>query len=262
MKILNNIYFIKVVKIIIIILFNYFLYKIIKSLFLKNFGKGNLKTLSNKKANTYFKVINNITKYVIILLTVFIILQLFGINISSMLAGVGILSIIIGFAIQDALKDIIKGFDILSDSYYQVGDVIKFGENTGKVLSIGLKTTKIKDIYTNNIVSIANRNIELVEVLSDLINIDIPFSYDLKVIEVEKVINKILDELNNHKKITKSEYRGINDLKDSSIMFQIKIYCSPTEKLQVRRDALNIIVKTLEDNNIKIPYNQIDIHQN
>ena len=77
-----------------------------------------------------------------------------------MLAGVGIVSVIIGLAIQDALKDIIRGFSILSEEYFSVGDVVTYGDITGKVLVLGLKTTKIKDISTENIISIANRNIE------------------------------------------------------------------------------------------------------
>ena len=41
---------------------------------------------------------------------------------------------------QDALKDIIRGSTILTDSYFQVGDVVKYGDIMGKVISIGLST--------------------------------------------------------------------------------------------------------------------------
>ena len=60
--------------------------------------------------------------------------------------------------------------------------------------------------------------------------------------------------------IENAEYRGINDLLDSSMLYQVKVYCDPLKKIQTRRDALVCIVKTLEVNNIKIPYNQLDIH--
>jgi len=230
-----------------------------KVIFMK-FQESHKKIFSDKRFNTYIRMIKNISKYVFIMVVLFIVLKINGINISSLLAGIGIIGIIIGFAIQDALKDIIKGFDIVSDSYYQVGDVIHFDTITGKVLSIGLKTTKVEDIYTLNIVSISNRNIEQVEVVSHLINIDIPLPYELKLKESEEAIQEIISKIKKDKEIEKVEYRGVNSLADSSILYQIKVYCAPTIKVQKRRDALRCIVEGLEEKGISIPYTQIDIH--
>ena len=115
---------------------------------------------NNKKRKTYLRMLKSIIGAAIVIIIILIVLQLFGINVSSMLAGVGIASIVIGFALQDAMKDIFRGLEIVSDNYYDIGDVIKFGDNTGQVLSINLRTTKIQDINSMNIVSIANRNID------------------------------------------------------------------------------------------------------
>ena len=65
-------------------------------------------------------------------------------NVSSLLAGVGILSVIIGLAVQDALKDIIRGFSILSDEYFNIGDIILYKEITGKVITLRFKGYKNK----------------------------------------------------------------------------------------------------------------------
>lgn len=258
---LKELWFSRIVYSCITVIFSYLVYKFITAFFISNIEKSKLKKSDNKRAKTYVKLIKSTIKYTIIIITIFIILQINGVNISSMIAGVGILSIIIGFAIQDALKDIIKGFDIISDNYYQVGDVIKFGDITGKVLSIGIKTTKVEDMYTFNIVSIANRNIEKVEVVSNLINIDVPISYKMKVTKAEKVINEMVDKISKDENVDKCEYRGINDISTSFLKYQIKVYCNPAKKVQVRRDALRYIITTLEDNKITIPYTQIDVHQ-
>ena len=236
------------------------LYIIIDDIFIKKIVGTKFKFFDGKRSKTYIKLIRNIIKYVLIIIAVILILQVNGINVSSMLAGVGIISIIIGFAIQDALKDIIKGFTIISDSYYQVGDVIKYDNNTGKVLSIGLRTTKIEDIYTLNVVSVSNRNIEKVEIESHLINIDVPLSYDLKLNEAEAAIKYIVDKIKDLNKIEKVEYRGVNQIADSSINYQIKVYCPPMDKVQIRRDSLRCILEGLEEKNIQVPYNQIDVH--
>ena len=51
------------------------------------------------------------------------------------------------------------GFNIIVDNYFSIGDVIRIGDVEGKVLELGLKATKIKDINTDGILVIANRNI-------------------------------------------------------------------------------------------------------
>lgn len=226
----------------------------------KKIENNELKLFDNKKSKTYLRMIKNLIKYIFIIIVIIIVLRINGVNVTSMVAGVGIISIIIGFAIQDALKDIIKGLDIVSDNYYQVGDVIKYGTNTGKVLSVGIKTTKIEDIYTMNIVSISNRNIELVEVVSHMINIDVPFPYEVKVSKAESIISDLVEELKTIKGVEKVEYRGINEIGDSSINYQIKVFCPPVQKIQTRRDSLTLIMKGLEKHNISVPYNQLDIH--
>ena len=148
---------------------------------LNNKEKKNTKILSSKKNKTFIRMLKSIVGYTIAIFTVLVILQIFGINVSSMLAGVGIASIVIGFALQDAMKDIFRGFEIISDGYYDIGDVIKYGDNVGQVQSISLRTTKLQDMNTMNIVSIANRNINQVEVVSGYLYITVPFPYNIKV---------------------------------------------------------------------------------
>ncbi len=237
------------------------IYSLLQLLIFKRIEDKSKKVFSGKKSNTYFKLFKSLNRYLYALIVIFIVLKINGVNISSMLAGVGILGILFGLAIQDAVKDIIRGIDIVADSYYQVGDIIRVGEYTGRVLAIGIKTTQIEDIYEFNKVSIANRNIEKVEILSHMINIDIPLPYELEYKKAEDLIEYISKEIMNNKKVEKVEYRGVNELAESSIKYHIKVYSAPIDKIQVRRDALTCIVKCLEEKNIHVPYNQLDIHQ-
>ena len=218
------------------------------------------KYLKGNKSKTYFKLFKSINRYLFFLIILMIILNINGVDITSLATGVGVAGIIFGFAIQDALKDVIKGIDIISDSYYQIGDVIRVDNYTGKVLAIGIKTTRIEDIFEKNIVSISNRNIEKVEVLSHMINIDIPLPYELKLKEAEKTIEYILDNIKKIEKVEKAEYTGVNKLDSSSINYQIKVYCQPVHKVQTRRESLTTIIRCLEEKNISVPYTQIDIH--
>lgn len=214
-----------------------------------------------KRSKTYVNLVKNINKYIFFLIVLIVILKINGVNITSLVAGVGVAGIIIAFAIQDALKDIIKGIDIISDNYYQVGDVITFDKFTGKVLSIGIKTTKIEDVFTKNVVSISNRVIEKVEVISHLININIPLPYELKLKKAEEVIDYLVKKLEKLEKVEKVEYMGVQEIAPSSINYRVRVYTQPFIKEQVRRESLTTIIEGLEEKKVKIPYNQIDVHQ-
>ena len=257
----NNLMHMQFISSIIVVVISVVLYECIAHFLRKREKNSNLKMFKSKKGKTYYRLIISVLRYVFIIVTILILLQVNGVNVSSMLAGVGIMGVIIGFAIQDALKDFVKGFDIISDSYYNVGDVIKFKDIEGKVLSIGLKTTKIEDIRTNNIISISNRNIEQVEVVSNVINISIPMPYEVEVKKAEKIINSIVESIFEDELIDSCEYKGVTDIADSSINYLIQAKCNSDKKLQARRNVLRCVLVGLEKNKIQVPYNQIDIHQ-
>ena len=253
---INNIFYSLIAVVVAIIIYSFFQYLFVKKLKNKKYH-----FLKGKISNTYIKLFKSINRYLFIIVLIFILLKINGVNITAMVTGVGVFGIIFGFTIQDALKDVIKGFDIITDSYYKVGDVVRIDKYTGVVMDIGIKTTKIEDIFEKNIISISNRNIEKVEVLSHMINIDIPLPYDLELKDAEKTIKYIMDNISKIENIENVEYRGVNDFAESSIKYQIKVYTAPINKTQGRRDALTCILKCLEEKNIHIPFNQIDIHQ-
>ena len=243
----------------IVILISLLIYRVIARI-LDGKEKKNSRIMSNKKNKTLIRMLKSIAAGSISIIAVLTVLEIFGINVTSMLAGVGIAGIVIGFALQDSLKDIIRGFVIISDNYYEIGDVIKFGDNLGPVTSITLLTTKIQDINTMNIVSIANRNVDKVEVDPGNIYIPIPLPYELNVEQAEKVISEIIQKLRRHTGINSANYQGITKLDTSSLNYQVVLTCEPVNRLQIRRDALRIIMTTLEAHKLSVPYTQLDLH--
>ena len=243
-----------------IIVISFIIYKVIVYLLTRGGEKTQLNMFTSKKSKTYMKLLKSIIRYAFIIVTILILLQVNGVNVSSLLAGVGIFSVVIGLAIQDALKDIIRGTNILSDNYFNVGDVVKYGQIEGKVVALGLKTTKIESLVDNNIISIANRNIEQIEVISGIINVNVPMPYEIKIEEAEKVIAEIVECVKCNNNVRNCWYKAVNELADSYINYLIQVDCIPQFKRQVRRDTLRTALQVLEDNNIAVPYQQIDIH--
>lgn len=243
----------------IVVVFSFLIYHFI-SKFLSKKEKQGTKILSQKKNKTFIHILKSTIRTILAIVTILMVLQIYGVNVSSMLAGVGIVSIIIGLALQDALKDIFRGFDIISDDYYEIGDIVKFGDNTGQVLSINLRTTKLQDISSGNIVSIANRNIDQIEVVSNWVFINVPMPYELPVKESEEIAKSITKRIAKNANVLSSSYLGVNDFADSYVKHLIEVDCDPINKLSVRRAALRTAADVLEENKIAIPYPQLDIH--
>lgn len=248
---------ISIAIIIVAIIIYFFAKRIIQRLMNRNIQN----TKIDRKRKTYIKLFNNILKYILIVLTALAIMQVNGINVSSLIAGLGLASAIAGLALQDALKDIIMGVNIIVDDYFSVGDVVKINGVEGKVIEVGLKTTKIKDVKTNDIFVVANRNIGEATNISTQLDIDVPLPYEKKVNDMEFILNEAIKKIEQEEGIVRAEYRGIQEFGDSAAFYKIRLYCKPENKPQIKRDANRIIKIELDANNIDIPYTQIDVHQ-
>ena len=260
-ELLENPWIEKGIKVIVTILVSLIIYSIVASI-IKKYSKSNrFESLAGKRTTTYMRLARSITRYIFILLTILIVLQILEINITSIIAGVGLVGAVFGLALQDFIKDIIRGTSILSDDYFKVGDIVKYKDIEGKVLILGLKTTKIKDLKTGNIVSIANRNIDEIEVVSNYVYINIPMPYEVKIDKAEKAIDTIISKIKEIDHVEECAYKSVNDLGESSILYLLEIKTNAEYKRQVRRDSLKQVLLGLEEHNIEVPYNQLDIHQ-
>lgn len=257
---LDNIWIRRIFWSAVVVVLNFLIYHVIAKV-LNAREKKVTRIMNNKKNKTVIHMLKSMVAGSLGIITALMVLQIYGINVNSMLAGVGIASIVIGFALQDSLKDIIRGFVIVSDDYYEIGDVINYGNNVGPVISISLLTTKIQDINTMNIVSIANRNIDKVEINPGYIYIPVPLPYKVEVEDAEVVMHEITKKVSKLDSVKDVKYQGINDLTPNSQNYQFYVIASdPANTLQTRRDCLKIIITTLNEHKISIPRDQLDIY--
>ena len=237
------------------------LYLILRGIVIKYFNKKRAKTKLEKRRLTYFRLISNILKYVILIIVIVIVLQINGFNVASLVTGLGIVSLVAGLALQDALKDIIMGFNLIVDEYFSVGDVVKIGDVEGVVIELGIKATKIKDIRYGNILVIANRNISSATTLSNYCDVDVPLPYESKIKDIDKIMDKIVKEIEKINNISNPRYVGLNKFDESAILYKIIFESKPEERFQNKREVNRIIKNILEQEGLSIPYPQLDIHQ-
>ena len=122
---------------------------------------------SETHKNTLKGVVFNILQYVILIGGIFLILQVNGLNINGILAGLGIFATIVGLSLQDTIKDIIGGINIYNNNFYKVGDVVKFEGDYWEVKYFNARVTKFKNILLNTTYTVANSNITQIEKIKE-----------------------------------------------------------------------------------------------
>ncbi|MEE3342676.1 MAG: mechanosensitive ion channel family protein [Bacilli bacterium] len=224
----------------------------------KNYSKG-----YDKRKITVVTLMKNIIKYLIAIIVIITILNIYGVNTSSIIASIGIVGAVIGLAFQDIIKDFLAGIFIIFDNAYAVGDWIMIDGFKGEVISVGLKTTKIKS-YTGEVLILSNSSFNKVtnfNLETPRLFIQIPFSYSEDIIKIEKVVEKVLNDLQDEDKdVRKFEMLGVDSFDDSSIKYAVAIDCNVGTYVKIRRKFLRNIKMAFDKNKIVIPFNQLDVH--
>lgn len=238
----------------------YFIKRLIKRIL----NKKNLKASQKSRIQTFSMVLINITKYIIVTLVSLSILSIFGVNVKSVLTGLGIGTAIISLAFQDIAKDLIAGVAIITEGSYEIGDTIEIDGFLGEVVFIGLRTTRIRNFkgatkiisnrYMDNIINYSNNN--------SLAVVDVSIAYECKEEYIEETFNKLFKKLNGTiPDATKDiECWGVNSLDSSGVIYRIVVETKPMKHFAVERYLKKEIKKALDEANIKIPYNQIEVH--
>ncbi len=229
---------------------------------IKKIIKLNINTKDIKRKRTLFSLVNNLVKYFLIIVAIIVILNIYGINTSAILASLGIVSLIAGLAFQDILKDLLSGISIIIENQYTIGDTVTINGNKGEVISLGIKTTKLRN-YEGEIIFIANRNIDQVinhSLDHSLVLIDLGLSYDEDIDKIEKVLNNLFKKIKNPNITREIRLLGIEKLDSSSVVFRIEAEVKPMKQYETKREILKQIKIELDKNNIEIPYEQLVIH--
>lgn len=212
------------------------------------------------RTRTFNRLIISLLRAAIIVIAQLLILKAAGFNVRSLVAGLGLASVVIGLAVQDVLKDVIRGVSIIGDSYFHIGDIVRYKDMEGEVISMGLLSTKIRSIYTQNVLTVSNRHFEEAEIVSSFYKEKIPMPYDLKVFQAEKIVRDIVRRIRKNEHVDSARYLGITDLGDSCIYYYIEVRSDPLYRRQVRRDTLRSILLGMEEAGVRVPYPQMDIH--
>ena len=222
----------------------------------------NLTKHEQRSRETVLMMCKNIIKVLIAIIAILYILQVYGVNTSALVAGVGAFSLVIGLAFQDIVRDLLAGVAILFDNKYAVGDTVSINGFQGTVIEFGLRTTKIK-AFTGEVKSIGNSSFS--EVINyNLSNCDIflklNVAYNTDIDKLEKVLESMREDILKIENVKDYKLLGVDELGDSSIVYAVDITCKAMTNYAIKREVLKMIKKKFDREGINIPYTTVDVN--
>jgi small conductance mechanosensitive channel len=200
----------------------------------------------------------------VLVLGVLIALSQIGISLGPLLAGLGIVGFVIGFALQDSLSNFASGMMILFYRPFDVGDTVEAGGVFGKVSSMSLVNTTFLT-FDNQTIILPN-NMVWSGVIKNVTaqrqrRVDLVFgvSYADDIPKVERVLQEIID---THDKILDDPEPMIklHELGDSSINFVVRPWVESDDYWDVYWDLMRTVKMRFDEEGISIPFPQRDVH--
>ena len=214
--------------------------------------------------NTY--ALFQIIKYVIWVMAIAILLQTIGIKITVLLAGSAALLVGIGLGLQQTFNDIISGIILLSERSIKIGDILEIDGDIVKIQKIGIRTSQGLNRDEISII-IPNSSITTSKVINwshqsekTRFRIQVGVAYGSDVELVSKVLQESALE---HPDISDHELIDVrlSDFGSSSLDFQILFFSRNIFRIEkVKSDIRRIINRKFTENNITIPFPQVDVH--
>lgn len=210
--------------------------------------------------------LSRITQYTIITIGALVSFQFVGIDLSGLAVIFGLLSVGIGFGLQNVTSNFISGLIILFERPISVGDRVTVSNIEGDVTEINIRSTKVRTV--NNI-SIIVPNSEFVS--KDVINyshgdptyrldIDVGVSYGSDLETVLKAMGEVADE-NSHVLENPAAEVHLIGFGDSSWNMQLRAWIGDVKHYPKIRNELNqSIVRKFREYGVEIPFPQRDLH--
>jgi len=210
------------------------------------------------------RMVLSIARNTIIVLGLLIALSQVGISLGPLLAGLGVVGFIIGFALQDLLSNFAAGMMILIYRPFDVGDLIDAGGVSGKVNHMSLVNTTVLTL-DNQTILIPNSKIwgDVVKNVTaqTMRRVDMMFgiSYSDDIPKTERVLNEIL---NSHEKILADPEPivRLHELGDSSVNFVVRPWVEKQDYWDVYWDITRSVKMRFDEEGISIPFPQRDVH--
>lgn len=205
-------------------------------------------------------VLLRLLKVIVVVVLVATWLQNCGYNVTSLLAGLGITGLAIGFAAKETLGNFLGSFSIIADKVYRIGDYIRFDDKAGYVESLNLRSTSLRTVegflinVPNNILSnTCVTNVSLTSMYKIDIKIKIEVSSNAETIK--KAIQILQEIANNDNMVKEGAFAFIETIEDTAIALRLLGYTKYTQWLDYtkqRSDMILAIITRFQEEGIEL----------
>ncbi len=219
------------------------------------------KKTKTKVDEVLLPLLHKIGRAIYLIIAFLWILKIWDIDITPYLAGVGISGLVLGFALQDTLKNVFGGMSLLMDKTYQIGDKVKLesGE-VGIIHDIGLRSTKLVT-YDNEALYIPNGYLANSRVLNytrptPAVKVTILFGveYGTEAENVRRVVLGVISKMNDVQKDPAPVVQFL-EMGDFALKFRAQFWVDHWDKAFLKKlEATEKIYDGLNKAKIAIPF--------
>jgi len=222
---------------------------------------GEDETEIQQRTDTLSSILVKIAGILILIIAVITILPEFGVNITTLIAFIGVGGLAIAFAAQSLIKDFISGFFILLEDQYGIGDVVSIAGIAGVVEDITLRRTVLRDLDAN-VHSVPNGKVELSTNMTkqySRVNLNVSVGYGENLKHVIDIINKICQEMAEDPQwkddfITTPSVLRVDKLGDSGIDIKILGDTKPAKQWAIMGELRLRLKDAFDKEGIEIPW--------
>lgn len=213
-----------------------------------------------------YLAVYQLIKYVLWVVAIALILETAGVKLTVLVAGSAALLVGVGMGLQQTFNDIVSGIILLTEGTTKVGDVLEVENDVVLVKHIGLRTSKVVNrddimiivpnsiITTNKVINWSHQHRQV------RFKIEVGVAYGS---DVDLVISVLEEAAKLHSDVSKKnniEARFVG-FGDSSLNFELLFFSVDVFRIEkIKSDIRKIINKKFIENNIQIPFPQMDVH--
>ncbi len=218
-----------------------------------------LETHKGKKG--VFRLMGTLGKGLLWCLGILVVLSNVGVNVTSLLAGLGIGGIAIAFALKNIVEDLFSSIMIYSDKPFEVGDFIEVGNSKGTVQHIGVKSTRLKSLQGEEII-ISNKELinATIKNFKKMEKRRVVFTFGIAYeTETEKMkeIPRILSEIFSSLEEADFERAHFKSFDESSLIFEVVYLVTKRDYgiyMNIRQEVNYKIKEIFQEKGISMAY--------
>lgn len=206
----------------------------------------------------------SLLRYLVLFGAFVLILRVIGFDPAPVLAGAGLVTLIVGLGAQPVINDVVSGFFILFENLFLVGDYIETGSARGVVEAIDIRTTRLRDPDGQQHIL---RNGQLGDLINyskeytfAVVHVGVAYHSDLE--KVYRVLREVGERFAEEHPdvVAPTEVAGLEDFGSSELLVRTVTRVRPGRHLQATRDLRTRIKVAFDHNDIEIPFPQRVLH--